>query len=163
MGLRGPKPKLPKIEILEGRPGKKPVLGDFIEALGEVYIPNHLRDEAQACMEVVKASMPDRTYSQADTFLLVAFAEAWAAHLDLTHQMASPDFTWTLTTPNGFIVQNPIIRIRDQQAQLMATLGDRLGLNPKARIGIRLPDKKQPRSKYDGLLGHSVSSPSLSA
>ena len=163
MGKRGPKPKLPKIELLEGRPGKKPVLGEFIEALGEVYVPNHLCDEAQACMEVVKASMPDRTYSKADTFLLAAFAEAWAAHLDLTHQMASPDFTWTLTTPNGYIVQNPIIRIRDQQAQLMATLGDRLGLNPKARIGIRLPDERPRPTPFESLLGPSGSFASLSS
>lgn len=158
MGLRGPKPKLPAVEILEGRPGKKPILGEFLEATGEAFVPEHISDAAQACMEVCKASMPDRTYSQADTYALAAFAEAWAVHRELTHQMQAPGFEWTLIGEGGRHYANPVVGMRNTQAQLIATLGDRLGLNPKARIGIRLPGEKRPRSKFDGLLGQNVSS-----
>ena len=35
----------------------------------------------------------------------------------------------------------------------MATLGDRLGLDPKSRAALKLPDAKQRKSKFDGLLG----------
>jgi P27 family predicted phage terminase small subunit len=163
MGMRGPKPKLPAMEILDGRPGKKPLLGEFLEATGEAFVPDHLSDAAQACMEVCKASLPDRTYSQADTYLLAAFAEAWAAHRELTHQMRAPGFKWTLANKDDREYPNPVVTMRNNQAQLIATLGDRLGLNPKARIGIRIPDEKQPRTKFSGLLGQSVSSPFWSA
>jgi P27 family predicted phage terminase small subunit len=150
MGLRGRKPKLPHLERLEGNPSKVPILGDFLEASGEAFVPDHLVDVAQACVEVVKASMPDRTYSQADTYLLAAFAEAWAAHAELTHKMAAPDFEWVLTSAEGRRYANPVVGMRNSQAQLLATLGDRLGLNPKARIGLRMPSER-PRSKFDGL------------
>lgn len=52
---------------------------------------------------------------------------------------------------------NPWLRTLDKQAALLASLGDRLGLNPRARADLKLPAEK-PRSKFDGLIGQSASS-----
>jgi P27 family predicted phage terminase small subunit len=159
---RGRTRKLPQIEILEGRPGKRPVIADYLPAKGEAFIPEHLPDSAQACMEVVKASMPDGIYSQADTYTIAAFASAWMVHREAVHRMADPGFEWIVTSDVGAKKANPWIGIMNEQARMMASLGDRLGLNPKARLGLKLPAERQQRSKYAGLFGPSVSSPSLS-
>jgi phage terminase small subunit len=47
---------------------------------------------------------------------------------------------------------NPWLRILNHQAMLMASLGDRLGLSPKARASLHMPEDR-PASKFDGLLG----------
>jgi hypothetical protein len=36
---------------------------------------------------------------------------------------------------------------------MLASLGDRLGLDPKSRAGLKLPGAKQRKSKFAGLLG----------
>jgi phage terminase small subunit len=152
----GRRRKLPQLEILEGNPTKRPILGEFIEAHGLPFIPEHLRDDAQGCMEVMIASMPDKVYSQADTYTLAAFASAWATHRRAEHEIASPDFQWIIESRRGLLQPNPWLRVLDKQAMLLASLGDRLGANPAARLKLRLPEER-PRSKFDGLLGQSGS------
>ena len=162
MARTGRPRKLPQLEILEGRPGKRPVISDFLPAKGEPFIPNHLPEEAQACMEMIKASMPDGVYSQGDSYTIAAFATAWFAHREAVHRMSDPSFEWVVTSQVGAQKPSPWIGIMNDAAHQMASLGDRLGLNPKARLGLKLPAERQQRSKYAGLFGPSVSSPSLS-
>ena len=96
--------------------------------------------------------MPPGFFAAADTFALAAFAEAWALHKRAAHEIASPDFKCVVKSARGAGRPNPWLRIANQQAALMAMLGDRLGLNPKARAGLHLPQEKPP-SKFEGLLG----------
>ena len=152
MGLRGPQKRHPKLVLLDGNPGRRPVTDSGIEANGTPFIPEHLCDDARGCMGVVMASMPPRFFTAADTFVLAAFAEAWVLHKRAAHEIASPDFKWIVKSARGAGRPNPWLRIANQQAALMAMLGDRLRLNPKARAGLHVPQEK-PRSKFDGLLG----------
>jgi hypothetical protein len=61
----------------------------------------------------------------------------------------------------GAEMQSPWLAILNKQAALMATLGDRLGLDPKSRAALKLPGAKQQKSKFAGLIGQTASSPSL--
>jgi hypothetical protein len=45
----------------------------------------------------------------------------------------------------------------------MASLSDRLGLDPRSRAALKLPNAKQKRSKFAGLLGQVGSTPGLSS
>lgn len=134
-----------------------------IEALGEPFIPEHLSDDARGCIEVIKASMPSTVYSALDSFLLSAFGTAWALHKLAAHKINDPNFEHVITVgDNGAEAQSPWLAILNKQAALMASLGDRLGLDPKSRAALKLPGAKQKKSKFAGLLGQSGSSPSLS-
>lgn len=159
MGQRGPKPKLPKIAKLEGNPGKREVVDSGIDALGEPFAPEHLTDEARACVEVIKASMPPTVFSALDSYTLSAFATAWSVHKKAALEISNPDFKWVVSSARGGDQPNAWLRILDKQAALLATLGDRLGLNPKARAALHVP-AEQPKSRFDGLLGQSASLPS---
>ena len=163
MGARGPRKKLPQIEALEGNPGKRPIEASGIEALGEPFVPEHLSDDARGCIEVIKQSMPSGVYSALDSFLLSAFATAWALHKRATHEVNNPDFQFIVLTPNGCEVQSPWLAILNKQAALMASLGDRLGLDPKSRSALKLPNARQQKSKFVGLIGQAGSSPLLNA
>jgi phage terminase small subunit len=162
MGKRGPRPKLPEMARLDGNPGNRVIIDSGIEALGEPFIPEHLADDAQGCFEVIKRSMPPKVFSALDSFALSAFAVAWAVHKRAAHEMNNPDFEWIVTSSQGTLQPSPWIKIANQQAALLASLGDRLGLNPKARAALHV-DEAKPVSKFDGLIGQTGSSPSSSA
>jgi phage terminase small subunit len=51
---------------------------------------------------------------------------------------------------------SPWIRIANQQAVIMAALGDRLGLDPKSRAALKLLTANQRKSKFAGLMGTSA-------
>lgn len=154
MGKRGPRPKLAALEKLEGNPGKRVIEESGIEALGEPFIPEHLSDDARGCIEVIKQSMPANIYSALDSFILSAFATAWSLHKLAAHKINAPDFEHVFEVGDGGAeMQSPWLAILNKQAALMATLGDRLGLDPKSRAALKLPGAKQRRSKFDGLLG----------
>jgi phage terminase small subunit len=162
LGKRGPKPKLAALAKLEGNPGKRVIEESGIEALGEPFIPEHLSDDARGCIEVIKQSMPSNVYSALDSFILSAFATAWALHKLAAHKINDPNFLHVYKVgDNGAEAQSPWLAILNKQAALMATLGDRLGLDPKSRAALKLPDAKQKKSKFAGLVGQSGLSSSL--
>lgn len=153
MGKRGPRKKLSAIEALEGNPGKRAIEASGIEAFGEPFVAEHLMDDARGCIEVIKQSMPAKIYSALDSFLLAAFGMAWAIHKRAAHEINGPDFQWVVTNSAGSLAASPWLKILNSQAQLMASLGDRLGLDPKSRAALKLPNARQQKSKFAGLLG----------
>lgn len=113
-------------------------------------------------MELIIESMPTKVYATLDSYILSAFATAWAVHKRAAHEISNPDFEWTVTSARGGEYPISWIRILNDQARVVASLGDRLGLDPKSRAALKLPDEK-PRSKFDGLIGQQGSSPSSNA
>lgn len=163
MGNRGPRKKLPAIEALEGNPGKRAIEASGIEGLGEPFVAEHLMDDARGCIEVIKQSMPAKVYSALDSFNLAAFGMAWAIHKKAALEISNPQFQWVVLNSAGSQTPSPWIKILNSQAEKMASLGDRLGLDPKSRAALKLPSAKQQKSKFDGLLGRRTSSTSLNA
>jgi phage terminase small subunit len=136
---------------LEGNPGKRPISNPVVDASADVFVPTHLDSAATQCIEAIRASMPPGVYSQADTFMLAAFATAWSLHRRAIMEIGKPDFEHVVKSARGGRQVNPWLRIVNQQAMIMASLGDRLGLNPKARASLHMPEDRPP-SKFAGLL-----------
>jgi P27 family predicted phage terminase small subunit len=149
----GRRKKLAEIDRLEGNPSRRLIEETGIEALGSPFIPEHLSDDARGCIDIIKHAMPSSVYSALDSFLLSAFATAWALHKRAAHEIGAPGFQWTTASKRGSPQASPWIRIANQQAGILAALGDRLGLDPKSRAVLKLPDAKQKRSKFAGLMG----------
>ena len=145
--------KLRAIKILEGNRGKQRIPPPGIEALGQPFIPEHLSDDARGAFEIIASSMPDGVYSALDTFLLSTFATAWAIHKKAAQQIAKPDFAWIVSNARGTLRHSPWISLMNNQALLMASLGDRLGLDPKSRAALALPERQGQQTKFAGLLG----------
>ena len=97
--------------------------------------------------------MPPNVYSVLDTFALSAFATAWAIHKKATLVISHPQFQYIEQSKRGAGIESAWIKMQRQQAALMASLGDRLGLDPKSRAAFKMPDARQQKSKFAGLLG----------
>lgn len=163
MGKRGRRPKLAAIKSLEGNPGKRPIEPIGVQGLGAPFTPDHLSDDAAGCLEIIRQSMPSQIYSALDSFLLSAFAVAWAIHKRAAHETNSPDFAWIEVNSTGTRIPSPWVRILNSQAQLLASLGDRLGLDPKSRAALKLPKANQHQDKFAGLRGRATSSSTLNS
>jgi hypothetical protein len=120
-----------------------------------------LSDDARGCIEVIQANMPPNIYSALDSFILSAFGTAWAIHKKATLVISDPNFVWIDKSKRGAGVESAWIRIPRQQAALMASLGDRLGLDPKGRAALKMPDVRQRKSNFAGLLGINSQSSNL--
>lgn len=150
MGARGPRPELPEVKRLKGNPGKRKLPPPGVSANGEPFTPDHLHLDAQACIEVVRNAMPPGVYRRVDSFILSSFATAWALHKKAVEELAASGL-YVVEDERG---QKPSawVRILNEQAKIMASLGDRLGLDPKARAALKTPEPEKPRSKFDGLM-----------
>ena len=161
MGKRGPRKKPEFLEALDGFPCKEGFNDAGIEALGEPFIPEHLSDDARGCIEMIMRSMPEKVYSALDSYLLAAFGTAWALHKMAAHKINDPQFI------AGAIAHSRWVTQLNKQAMIMASLGDRLGLDPASRAALKLPGANQQKSQFAGLLGQTAllsssrSSPSL--
>ena len=149
----GRRRKLASIDRLEGNPSRRLIEETGVEALGEPFVPEHLCEDARGCVEVIKASMPKQAYSALDSFLLAAFATAWALHKRAAREINGPEFAFVKSSKRGAPTENAWLRIVNKQALILASLGDRLGLDPKSRAALKLPDANKRKSRFEGLLG----------
>ena len=159
----GRKPKPAELKKLEGNPGKRRIIEPEVVGFGEPFVPPHLHEDAQACIEHIKRSMPPKVYSALDSYALSAFATAWAWHKHAAHVMSAPDFLPMDYDQNGVMRPSPWFRVLKSQSAEMRQWGNRLGLNPAARANLKLPGRDEPKSKFEGLVAQIGSSPSLSA
>jgi phage terminase small subunit len=142
------------LDALEGNPGHKVIQDIGIEALGEPFIPEHLMDDARGCIEVIKQSMPTKVYSALDSFHLAAFGVAWALHKMAVIKISDPQFKAMCEL--NVKAAAPWLAILNAQAQVMVSVGARLGLDPASRAALKLPGAKQQKSQFAGLLGQTA-------
>lgn len=151
---RGRPRKLSQLKKLDGQTSHKPMFDESgIEGLGEPFTPEHLMDDARGIIEVVKKSMPPSVYSALDSMILSAYAVAWAHHKRAVIETCDPNFQHIVTNSSGSLVLNPWLKQTDKQAMLMASLGEKLGLDPRSRQAMKLPTAQQHKSKFEGLTG----------
>ena len=150
MGKRGPQPKPQQIKQLEGNPGKRRVNKSAPNASGTPSCPSHLGAYGKAVWKRIIASMPPGLYTNADRELLAAYCDAADQHKRAVEAIRSEGEI--SVGEKGAPYQNPWVSIRNKQAQLMATLGSRLGLDPSARNSLQAPASEDNPSKFGKLV-----------
>ena len=164
MGKHGPKRKPEELRKLEGYPGKQAKRFDDVpKAMGPLHKPANLSEYASQAWDIVTGSMPPSLYAACDSFLLAAYCRA--ADLNQQADDGIRELGAVVLGQNGAPYQNPWISVQNKSAQLLATLGTRLGLDPTARSSLRLPSGEKPASKFGDLIpitGRKGSSPSSS-
>jgi Phage terminase, small subunit len=161
MGKHGPRKKLSALERLEGNPSKRAIKESGIEGIGEPFISDHLVMDAKSAVMVVQASMPPGVYRKMDSFLLAAYGMAWALHKRAAEEISRPDFASVIVNGQGTPIASPWLKILDNQAQLLASLGGRLGLDPTSRQALQLPEQRK-ESRFYGLIGPLIEPPGSS-
>lgn len=153
MGARGPRPETPEMQSLKGNPGKRKVRAPSIRPAGDIAVPNYLVGDARECFDMIVAAMPPGTYALTDTGGVAVYAVAWANHKRATHAlMTEPPLVPGST---GNLTANPWFKILNDASRIMMAQGDRLGLDPKSRAALSMPEQK-PQNKFSGLIGRSA-------
>jgi P27 family predicted phage terminase small subunit len=140
MGKRGPKPTPTKEKERLGNPGKRPLNKNEPQPTGQPEAPDYLDEYAQQIWHRVIVAMAEGVYTACDTELLGAYCSACSLHRQAAQQIKE----------NGLNIENkvnPWVQEQRRQAQLIATLGTRLGLDPAARSSINIPEQK-PKGKF---------------
>jgi len=151
LGKRGPKKKPDELDRLDGRPGKRGKSANAPAASGAPSCPAHLDSYAKAVWQRIVTAMPPDLYTNADRELLAAYCDAASEHKRAVEAIREQGHV--LIGGNGGAYQNPWVGIRNKQAQMMASLGTRLGLDPAARTSIQMPSKDDgSASKFGGLV-----------
>lgn len=153
MGARGPRPETPEIQALKGNPGKRRKRPPSIVPDGAVFIPSYLEGDALDCFNLILGAMPPGTYAATDTGSVAVYAVAWADHKRATEALKTEPPL--VPGAKGGLVKNPWFGIRSDAARIMMSMGDRLGLDPKARAALSMPEEKKV-SKFSGLVGQSA-------
>lgn len=156
MGARGPRPQLPEVKRVTGDSGKrkkenKPAATVVVAAPGAPFVADFLGDIEKQCIEQIRAMMPPAVYSKVDGFILAAYATQWATFRQATIERQT-DTRLMIPGSTGQMVTNPLIGTQMKALEKMAALGDRLGLDPKARAALSLPSEA-PKSKFAGFIG----------
>lgn len=151
MGKRGPQPKPQMIKELEGNPGRRALNKEAPEATGRPVCPQYLTPYAKTVWRRILDAMPPKVYAACDSHLLAAYCSAADLHKRSVEALKTEGEV--ATGANGAPYQNPWVSIQNKQAQLLATLGSRLGLDPASRSSLNLPAEEKPKGKFGNLIG----------
>lgn len=147
--MPGPQPKPQVLKQLEGNPGKRKLNRQAPQPTGNLRRPAHLGTYARGAWDRIIAAMPDKLYTPVERDLLAAYCEA--ADLHRRAVLAVRKEGEIAYGEKGAPYQNPWISIQNKQAQLLVTIGGRLGLDPVARSTLTVPPDDKPKSKFEGL------------
>jgi P27 family predicted phage terminase small subunit len=111
--------------------------------------PAYVKGYAARIWKKIIASMPDGLYTACDASLLATYCIAVALHKEAVETLETE--SGVVSGANGAPYQNPWVSIQNKQAQLMATIGSRLGLDPATRSSIKTPGIKES-SKFADLI-----------
>lgn len=137
MGKRGPKPKDPEMDRLEGRPGNRkppPAVTEEDVSGGKLTLPLRLCVEERDCWRRVVASFPEWYFTAADRDLLTAYCRVWW-RLEKAERALK---TQPLVTKraNGSPCLNHNYQVtRDAHKELLS-LSEALGMTKRTRRGI---------------------------
>jgi P27 family predicted phage terminase small subunit len=152
------KPKPPHLKLLNGNPGKRGIASEIrkevkaaIAAGGNTARPGPapawLSDGAKKTWRRIVKEKGLVWLDSSDRELFAAFCAAYAQMVDA--QKAIDEHGMTYETVNGGVGMRPEVRILNQSAALIRSLGSELGLSPAARA--RLGTKPAPQSKAEDL------------
>lgn len=161
MVTRGPKPKPSHLKLIEGNPGKR--------RLGREVQPRNVAPDPPEQLDALAREEWDRMAPQLyhlglltepDRAALGAYCQAystWAnAQEELNRLAAIPRTLFKgllVGTPNGAMIQNPLIGIRNKAAADMVLYAAEFGMTPSARARLAISDAgADPTNKFGGTL-----------
>ena len=133
MGLRGPPPKPTILKRQEGNPGRRPLNDREPKAgNGPPRMPQHLDDAARLeWRRLVRILTKMRVLTEADGIALSTLCQAYSTLGKAQAQLSNTGIIFK--TPNGFLQQNPLLKVLNQQAEIIIRHVREFGLTPASR------------------------------
>lgn len=149
MGLRGPAPKPTALKILEGNPGKRPLLPDiFTPERESPPCPDHITGRAREHWDYVTEQLNRYgMLAKTDMGQLAALCTTWARYVEaeemiaLAAQQAPMSKGWLQKKDHGMSVA-PWLRVSRDAIDQYTRLAAKFGLSPTDRM--RMPHSAAP-------------------
>ena len=153
MGIRGPIPKPTVVEIMEGRPGHRPI--NSREPQPRVSVPrcpDHLDERAK---KEWKRQIPIlrrmRVLTEADGMSLANLCQTWSTLVQAQQKLTEMGFLYK--SPSGYIMQSPLLPIVNQCVDTITKLSREFGLTPASRSRIQTGASTESDPMEDSLCG----------
>jgi len=143
MGKRGPKPKPTHLKVLEGNPGKRPIVPEPKPRPKPPPCPPHLRAKARAWWKRVVPELHRLgLITLVDWELLAQGADCLQTYQEAQTALTKRGSN-TYTTPGGVHREYPELKMmRDARAEWIRIVSH-FGLSPSARVGLGDPAAKK--------------------
>ena len=153
MGIRGPVPKPTVVEIMEGKPGHRPVNSREPKPRATVpRCPDHLDDRAKKeWKRLVPVLRRMRVLTEADGMALANLSQTWATLVKAQEKLTEMGILYK--SPSGYIMQSPLLPIVNQCVDQITKLSREFGLTPASRSRIQAGTSDSSDPMEDSLCG----------
>lgn len=127
-----------RIKELEGNPGKRRLNKREPKSDGRASPAPEMSARALMVWKRLTGAMVAGVYTTLDEALMVVYCEAVAEHHLATEMLKTEPRLVPGST--GQMVPTPWLKIRTEQARLIAQIGPRLGLDPVSRQALNAPE-----------------------
>ena len=153
MGYRGPIPKPSVIEIMEGRPGHRPI--NRLEPKPRHLVPrcpDHLDARAkQEWRRLVAILRRMRILTEADGHSLANLCQTYSTLVIAQAKLTELGILYK--APSGYVMQSPLLGVVNQCIETITKLSREFGLTPAARSRLVVVDLEDPMDRIERLLG----------
>ncbi len=136
MGYRGPIPKPTTFEILEGRPGHRPINRNEPKPRNVApKCPEHLDEKARReWRRIVPILMRMRVLTEADGYALASLCQTYSTMVKAQEKLNETGFLYK--SPSGYVMQSPVLAVVNQCIETIVKLSREFGLTPAARSRV---------------------------
>jgi P27 family predicted phage terminase small subunit len=136
MGYRGPIPKPTAMEILEGRPGHRPINRNEPKPRNvPPKCPDHLDEKARKeWRRIVPILMRMRVLTEADGYALASLCQTYSTMVKAQEKLNEAGFLYK--APSGYVMQSPVLAVVNQCIETIVKLSREFGLTPAARSRV---------------------------
>ena len=153
MGIRGPVPKPTVVEIMEGRPGHRPINSREPQPRATVpRCPDHLDERAKKeWKRLVPILRRMRVLTEADGMSLANLCQTWSTLVQAQQKLTEMGFLYK--SPSGYVMQSPLLPIVNQCVDTITKLSREFGLTPASRSRIQNGTISESDPMEDSLCG----------
>ena len=133
--MRGRKPTPRAIKAVKGNPGNRELGTDPDVRMGIPSCPEHLDDCAREEWGRVAVELSDAgLLAHVDRAALAAYCQAWSRWVAAEEMISAHGML--AKTPNGFVVQSPVLAIANRAMEHMKGFMTEFGMTPVSRARV---------------------------
>ena len=153
MGNRGPIPKPTVVEIMEGRPGHRPINSREPKPRATApRCPDHLDDRAKKeWKRLVPVLRRMRVLTEADGMTLANLCQTWSTLVKAQEKLTEMGILYK--APSGYVMQSPLLSVVNQCVDTITKLSREFGLTPASRSRIQAGTSGASDPMEDSLCG----------